>query len=411
MMLENLKKALAYVLEKSPFYKTHFSTFDLASLATIEDFKKLPFTTKEDIQQQNHDFYCVSWDEISDIVSTSGTLGSPIFYPLSEKDLNRLGENESQALQLSGITKQDRVVITTTLDRRFMAGMAYFLGLRKIGAAVCRTGPGVPGLQWDSILAIQATVLVAVPSFILKMLEYAKENNIDFQKTSITKIICIGEPIRNDDFSYNTLGRKITEEWKGVQLYSTYASTEMATAFTECSMGNGGHQLENLIYCEIINEDGVEVPDGEAGELVITTFGVEAMPLIRYKTGDLVKKYTTPCLCGNHAPRIGPVLGRKKQMIKYKGTTIYPMMVIDVLNNLENIKNYIIEIRSDEMKLDELVLRIGLKNDKEDLTAIKAKIQSQLRVLPKLILDSPENILKEQFPIGARKPIIIKDLR
>jgi len=98
-------------------------------------------------------------------------------------------------------------------------------------------------------------------------------------------------------------------------------------------------------------------------------------------------------------------------MIKYKGTTIYPMMVIDVLNNLENIKNYIIEIRSDEMKLDELVLRIGLKNDKEDLTAIKAKIQSQLRVLPKLILDSPENILKEQFPIGARKPIIIKDLR
>ena len=137
MTLENLKKALAYVLEKSPFYKTHFSTFDVLSLATLEDFKKLPFTTKEDIQQQNHDFYCVSWDEISDVVSTSGTLGSPIFCPLSEKDLDRLGENESKALQLSGITKQDRVVITTTLDRRFMAGMAYFVGLRKIGATVC----------------------------------------------------------------------------------------------------------------------------------------------------------------------------------------------------------------------------------------------------------------------------------
>lgn len=411
MTLTKIKTALSYVLEKSPFYKNHFSTLELAKITSLEDFKKLPFTTKEDIQQQNQDFYCVSWDEISDIVSTSGTLGSPIFCPLSEKDLNRLGENESQALQLTGITKQDRVVITTTLDRRFMAGLAYFLGLRKIGAAVCRTGPGVPGLQWDSILAIQATVLVAVPSFVLKMIEYANENNIEFEKTNIKKIICIGEPIRNDDFSYNTLGKKITESWKGVQLFSTYASTEMATAFTECPSGNGGHQLENLIHCEIIDENGNEVPDGEVGELIVTTFGVEAMPLIRYKTGDLVKKYTAPCSCGNHSPRIGPVLGRKKQMIKYKGTTIYPMMVMDVLNSLENIKNYIIEIRMDEMQLDELVLRIGLKNDKEDLTTIKAKIQSQLRVLPKLILESPENILKEQFPAGARKPIIIKDLR
>jgi len=141
-----------------------------------------------------------------------------------------------------------------TLDRQFMAGIAYYLGIRKIGAGIIRLGPGVPSLQWETIKRLKPTAIVAVPSFILKLIQYAKDAGIDINQTSVKKAICIGENVRNSDFSLNVLGKKITEAWD-IKLYSTYASTEMQTAFTECSEGHGGHCQEELVIVEILDED------------------------------------------------------------------------------------------------------------------------------------------------------------
>ena len=99
----------------------------------------------------------------------------------------------------------------TTIDRRFMAGMAYFLGLKQMGAGVVRVGNGMPEFQWDTIKRLKPTIAIAVPSFLLKLIEFAEQNNIDYKNCSIKKVVCIGEPIRNEDFSYNTLGKRITD--------------------------------------------------------------------------------------------------------------------------------------------------------------------------------------------------------
>src|SRR4029077_3419594 len=155
----------------------------------------------------------------------------------------------------------------------------------------------VPSLQWETIAKLKPTAIVAVPSFIHKLIQYAGEHNIDINTTSVKKAICIGENIRNTDFSLNVLGKKITEAWN-IHLYSTYASTEMQTAFTECSEGRGGHHQPELLIVELLDENNQQVKPGEPGEVTITTLGVEAMPLLRYKTGDICISFDQPCGCG-----------------------------------------------------------------------------------------------------------------
>src|SRR5690606_15507762 len=159
---------------------------------------------------------------------------------LTDRDLDRLAYNEALSYQCMGLQRGNTLQLTTTIDRRFMAGLAYFLGARKAGLGVVRVGSGVPELQWDTISRVRPIALVCVPSFLLKMIEYAERSGIDFRASSVRKVLCIGEAIRNPDFTPNTLAKRILDKWD-IELYSTYASTEMATAFTECQYATGGH--------------------------------------------------------------------------------------------------------------------------------------------------------------------------
>jgi phenylacetate-CoA ligase len=177
-------------------------------------------------------------EKIVDYSATSGTMGSPVTIALTEKDLERLSYNEYRSFVCAGGTSSDIFQLQLTLDRQFMAGIAYFTGLRKLGAGIIRLGSGSPVMQWESIMRLHPTVLVGVPSQLLKLVEYCREAGIDLNSCSVKKAVCIGENIRRPDFSLNPLGKLITEEWK-IPLYSTYASTEMQTAFTECSAGRG----------------------------------------------------------------------------------------------------------------------------------------------------------------------------
>lgn len=408
-----LIELLKYLNENSPFYKRKFKSenIDISTITKVSDLQKLSLTTKDDLQQFNDDFICVERNQIIDYVTTSGTLGKPVTFALTDKDLDRLAYNEAISFACAGVTKDDVVQLMTTMDRRFMAGLAYFLGVRKLGAGMIRVGAGIPELQWDSILKFKPTYLIAVPSFLLKLIQYAEANDIDFNASSVKGVVCIGESLRNDDFSFNTLSKKITEKWD-IKLYSTYASTEMGTAFTECEFSQGGHHHPELIITEIIDENGQLVKNGEEGELVITTLGFEALPLLRFKTGDVVKAYYDSCDCGRNTMRLGPVVGRKKQMIKYKGTTIYPPAMHNLLNHFDTVECYIIEISTNSIGTDEILIKIAAKdNSIELLSKIKDHFRAKLRVAPVIEFHDSKDINRLRFPKMSRKPVDFIDKR
>ena len=411
---KKLQEVLAYVNEHSAFYKRLFKehNINVSAIKTLSDLTKLPTTCKDDLQRDNDAFRCVPKSTIVDYASTSGTLGTPVTFGLTDNDLNRLAYNEAISLACAGIKKGDVVQLMTTIDRRFMAGLAYFLGVRQLGASIVRVGAGIPELQWDSIRLYKSTYLIAVPSFLLKMIAYAEKNGIDYEASSVKGVVCIGESLRNQDFSNTLLAEKIAEKWKGIKLYSTYASTEMSTTFTECEYQQGGHHHPELIITEVLDDAGNRVGENESGELTITTLGVEAMPLVRFRTGDIVTMHTGTCACGRNTARVSPVLGRKQQMIKYKGTTLYPPVLMDLLTNFEEIENYIIEISTNSILIDEILIRIGTRTPTEALKErISNHFRAKIRAVPKIEYCDIAELERELYPLGSRKPMKFVDKR
>ena len=404
---------LQYIDSNSRYYSRLFreNQINISTIKGIDDLVALPLTTKEDLHNYNDDFICVSRDKIIDLITTSGTLGDPVTFAMTDKDLDRLAYNEYLSLSCAGTNEKDVFQLMTTIDRRFMAGLAYFLGARKLGAGIIRVGNGMPELQWDTIIRMKPTAFIVVPSFLLKLIEYAEKNNIDYRNTGVKKAICIGETLRNHDFTLTTLGKKILEKWD-IELYSTYASTEMSTAFTECKHAVGGHQHPELIIVEFLDDNNMPVGEDEAGEVTVTTLGVEGMPLLRFKTGDICYHYTDACACGRTTTRLGPVIGRKKQMIKFKGTTLYPPALFDILDNIYDIGNYVVEVFTNELGTDEIQIRVSIeKSSAQFETRLKDRFRAKLRVAPSIIFDSVENIEKIRFPEENRKAINFIDKR
>lgn len=408
-----LQKQLLYLKTNSAFYRQLFEKHAIKTenIKILEDLAKIPTTSKEDIQQQEKNFLCVSETAISEYTTTSGTLGEPVVFPLTENDLNRLAYNEYLSFRQAEVSEKDIILLTVTNDRCFMAGLAYTLGARKTGAALIRTGPGLPEMQWNMIARLQPTVIIAVPSFLLKMIEFAEKNGIDLGASSVQKAICVGESLRNEDLSPNVLAKRIAEKWP-IQLFSTYASTEMSTAFTECIHGQGGHLSPELLIVECLDENDIPVQDGETGEITITTLGVEAMPLLRFKTGDIARLHSETCACGNPSLRIGPIMGRKKQMIKYKGTTFFPNAIKEILGTLDCVEGFYSLVCTNELGLDELVVHISLViENAEAEKRIKEAFQSKLRVVPILSFKSKSEIDAVRLNASARKPIEFIDER
>lgn len=410
---ERLREHLKYLYIHSPFYKNLFLSckIDIKDIVYLEDLQKIPVTAKKDLQDYNDDFFCVPREKIIDFASTSGTLGRPVSFGLTDKDLDRLAYNEAISFACAGVRKGDVVQLMTTMDRKFMAGLAYFLGIRKLGAGIIRTGAGIPEFQWDSILSNRPDYLVTIPSFLLKMIDFAEKNNIDLKKASVKAAICIGEPLRNQDLSPSELARKISSKWN-IRLFSTYASTEMSTAFTECEFRQGGHLHPELIIAEVVDKENNPVAEGETGELTVTPLGIEGLPLLRFKTGDLVKVHSDKCPCGRNTPRIGPVLGRTQHMIKYKGTTIYPPAMHDALNTFDEITGHVIIIQSNEIGTDDIIVKIATENKTDAfLQKVNDHFRAKLRVTPTIEMIGMEDLSKLVYPVQSRKPQTVIDRR
>src|SRR5690606_15680742 len=219
-----LKEQLAYVIQYSSFYKRFFSGINLDEIKSVDDLKKLPCTTKNDIANFNEDFFAVEKNKIIDYCTTSGTTGNPVTIGLTERDLGRLALNEKITFEIV-LDQNDVVQLMLTLDKQFMAGAAYYSGLRKIGCGIVRSGPGSPKFQIENIKRHNVTALVAVPSFLLKIIQYAKANELDLNSLGVKNVFCIGESIREEatdgSLQPNILARKITDAWS-VTLLGTY---------------------------------------------------------------------------------------------------------------------------------------------------------------------------------------------
>lgn len=409
-----LREALKYLQEHSAFYQRMFrdNDIDIETIRTIDDLTKLPFTEKRDLQLCNDEFLCVSPEKIVDYITTSGTLGDPVTFGCTDKDLDRLAYNEMKSFSCAGLRPGNIVQLMTTIDKRFMAGLAYFLGIRRLGASIIRVGNGMPELQWDTIQRIKPDTIMCVPSFILRLVEYAEQHGIDYRNSSVKRIIGIGEGLREQDFSLNLLGKRIKEKWD-VDLFATYSSTEMGATFSECIYGCGGHVHPELIIVEIIGEDNKPVKDGEVGEVVVTTLGVEGMPLLRFRTGDMSSKVVEKCRCGRNSYRLTPLVGRKNNMIKLKGTTIYPPAINDVLDNTPYVVNYVVVVQNSFAGTDEVVVKVGVAGNPhvDVIKDLKDRFRSRIRVAPIVEVLSVEDINRINNPANNRKPIKFIDNR
>lgn len=401
--MNSLFDVFEYATKHGAFYKKHFAEFVDVNKENF-DFLSLPFTTKEDLSLNNLDFCCVPREKIAEYVTTSGTSGKPVTIYLSKNDLMRLAKNEKESFELAGAQAGDLFQLMTTIDKQFMAGLAYFLGVQELNAGIIRIGPGVPALQWNSILENKPTFLIAVPSFLVNLIDYAKEHGIDVNDSSVKAVICIGEPIREEDLSENVLAKRIHQDWN-VELFSTYASTEMGAAFTECKAHQGGHLNESLLHLEVLDDDGNEVPSGSKGEIVITTLGVEGTPLLRYKTGDVAMVYRETCACGRTSPRIGPILGRKNQMIKFKGTTIFPNSIYEIFDSKPLVSCYKVEISKDYMGQDTITVLLEKRIEgTEVMHEIVDECRAKLRVVPHFVFLETDYLRSQVYKNHMRKP-------
>ena len=253
---------------------------------------------------------------------------------------------------------------------------------------------------------------MCVPSFLMKLIAFAEENGIDYRSCSLRKAICIGEALRQPDGNLTTLGSRIHEKWPELELYSTYASTEMQASFTECSCHCGNHVPADLIIVEFLDDEGNPVAEGESGEVTITTLGVEGMPLVRFRTGDICIHYDSPCACGRNSTRLSSVIGRKGQMIKFKGTTLYPPALFDILDNIPEVKSYVVEVYTNSLGTDQVQIKLASDNHSESFVKqIKDIFRSKVRVAPDVVFEAPEIIAKMQMPPMSRKVVKFFDLR
>lgn len=383
-----------YAADHSPFYRELFH-----GMTGVPRFEDVPTVDKQTLSERTGEFLCVPRSQIVEIVTTSGTTGHPLVYMLTEADLCRLAENEKQSFECAGLTADDTVLLAVTLDRCFIAGLAYWLGLRKLGCAVARVGPSSPVMIAEMVERLRPTAIVSVPSFL----------RIVADKASVTvkKAVCIGEPVRNRDFSLNASGRAIEAGW-GARVFATYGITELASSLCECSAGNGGHLHPDLLHVEILDDAGQPVPDGEVGEVVATTLGVEAMPLIRYRTGDCAALFREPCACGRTTPRIGPILGRKNQKLKVKGTTLFPSALQAALESVEGVEAFVIVARAESALSDSVEV---LVHGSASVSVLRDAMQARAKCAPQIRQASCEEIEALQMPVNARKRRTFVDLR
>ncbi len=319
---ELIKAQLKHLTSIDCFYKKKLEGVDIDAIKSQEDFEKLPFTWKGDLR----DAYplglaAVPEDEIVRIHSSSGTTGTPVIIPYTKQDIDDWALMFERCYEMAGITKSDRIHITPGYGL-WTAGIGFQLGCERLGAMAIPMGPGNTDKQLQMMMDMKSTVLCATSSYALLLAEEIAKRGIG-DKIHLKKGVIgserWGEKMRN----------RIASEL-GVELYDIYGLTEVygPGIGMSCPHACGMHIWDDFIYLEIIDpKTGKNLPDGEVGEIVITTLRKQGAPLIRYRTHDLSRVIPGECACGSKFPRIDTILGRTDDMVKVKGVNIFPSQI------------------------------------------------------------------------------------
>jgi phenylacetate-CoA ligase len=320
----SVKALLTRVCQNSPFYSRKFKEAGIEpeDIRSFEDFQKLPFSDKDELRLAYPlGLLSVSQDEIVRIHSSSGTTGSPVIIPYTKTDVEDWATMSARCYEIAGITKKDVIQITPGYGL-WTAGIGFQAGAERLGAMAVPMGPGNTEKQLQMMMDLKSTVICATSSYALLLAEEVERRGIR-DKIYLKKGVIGSE-------RWGDLMRSRIQNELGIELFDIYGLTEVygPGIAIDCTEHQGMHYFDDFLYFEIIDsQTGELLPDGEWGELVITTLKKEGAPLVRYRTHDLTRIIPGKCACGRSYPMIDRIMARTDDMIKVKGVNIYPGQV------------------------------------------------------------------------------------
>ena len=412
LQLERLRKTVTHCMN-SPFYRKRFEDKGLSpdSIKSLDDLKKIPFTTKQDLRD-NYPFGIASvpLEKAVRLHSSSGTTGNPTVILHTQKDLDEWANAVARCLYMVGLRPGD-VFQNSSGYGMFTGGLGFQYGAERLGMLTVPAAAGNTKRQLKFITDFGTTALHAIPSYVTRLHEVMQEMGIDPRRDTKLRTLVIGAEPHSEE------QRRRIEEMMGVKAYNSFGMSEMCgpgVAF-ECQQQNGLHIWEDYYIVEIIDPNTLEpVPEGEVGELVLTTINREAMPLLRYRTRDLTRILPGECPCGRHHIRLDRMKGRSDDMIILKGVNILPIQIETVLMQFKELtSNYLITLETRDTN-DEMIVEVELdKLFTDDYTRLQVLAREITRLLKDEILVTPlvKLVPKGTLPQSDGKAVRVKDLR
>lgn len=388
----------------TPLYKDKLSGLDPDTITTAEAFTALPFTEKAELR----DVYplgvqAVPDEEIVRIHSSSGTTGTPIIIPYTKRDVDDWSEMFARCYRVAGITPSDRIHITPGYGL-WTAGIGFQLGCERLGAMAIPMGPGNTDKQLRMMVDLKSTVLCATSSYALLLAEEIARRGIGDQ-IHLKKGVIGSE--RWGDKMRDRIAREL-----GVELYDIYGLTEIygPGIGINCAKDGPMHYWDDYVYLEIIDpKTGEVLPDGETGEIVITTLRKEGAPLIRYRTHDLSRIVPEKCTCGLDFPRIDRIIGRSDDMVKVKGVNIYPGQVEDVLREVDGVSSEY-QVMIDHMNGRDIMTLFVEINEGADPVLVERAVRDIFKLRVGLLIE-PKAVSLGELPRSEKKSTRIFDNR
>jgi len=398
-----LKSTLARAV-RSGFYGERFkqSGLDPESVSGVQDLRRIPFTEKKDLRKSYpYGLLCEPVDRLLRMHISSGTTGQAVAVFYTKTDLEIWADLLARCMYMAGARPED-IFQNLSGYGLFTGGLGFQYGAERLGMMTIPAGPGNSKRQIQMMRDFSTSVIHIIPSFLLRLMDVMKEMKVDPRRDLSLRIAFVGAEPYSDEV------RKRLEDFYGVKVYNSYGLSEMngpGVAF-ECPYQNGLHVWEDAYLVEIVDPNTLEpLPDGQYGELVMTTLRREAMPILRYRTRDLTRILPGACGCGRVHKRIDRIQGRTDDMFIIKGVNIFPMQVEQVLMNVPEVGNNYVIVLKRENNVDDMVVRVEVTGsvfveDMRELERVRKRIahdlKSELLVTPKVELVEPNSLPKSE---------------
>ena len=411
LQLERLQKTVRHCMN-SPFYKKRFEEIGLRpeDIKSLADLKKIPFTTKQDLRDTYP--FGIASAPLRDCVrlhSSSGTTGNPTVILHTKKDLDEWANQVARNLWMVGL-RPDDVFQNSSGYGMFTGGLGFQYGAEKLGMLTVPAAAGNSLRQIKFITDFGTTAIHAVPSYVTRLYEVMKEQGVDPRRDTKLKVLAIGAEPHSEE------QRKRIEDMMGVKAYNSFGMSEMCGPGVgfECPEQNGLHFWEDYYIVEIVDPETLEpVPDGEIGELVLTTLCREAMPLLRYRTRDLTRVLGRTCPCGRNHIRLDRMRGRSDDMMVLRGVNIFPIQIEKILMQFDELaNNYLITLTTDEEN-DNMTVEVELAQPTDDYKQLQMLEKEIRRRLKDEILLTPivKLVPLGSLPVSEGKAVRVVDKR